>query len=369
MTTNQTKDEALGRVAAHFKGKNVLITGGFGFIGSHMTKALVGFGANVTVIDIRTEPTVASMLNDETLQLRHKIKVIHGDIGDANLICNVMSQGAFEFIFNFAAYATCIEKAVENPYDTIQANTIGLVNILEAERKLKTGPAMIFHASTDKVYGEMNGEPYDEEKTPLCGIGMYDGAKLAADVFARTYHQVFDIPTVVLRMCNIFGPSDFNMGYRLIPKAMFNLYAAPQPVSPELYFDAIDHWRDYLYVDDCIRAILLLAYNPTATGQVFNLAAVKFSSTPQLLKTVVELAYEIEKEFSLPRAEAILTNGIAVKVRPGNPSVLTIKKQRLNGEKIKRMTEFAPTIEFIDALTRTIRAYRSYLTAKWKVQS
>lgn len=369
MLVKQTKEEKSGQVAAAFEGKNVLVTGGFGFVGGHMAKNLVDFGANVSVFDIRTEPNIDSMINDPSLQLRDKVKIIHGDLGDAKMVQEVLTAGRYHYVFNFAAYATVIEKAVEHPYDTIQCNTIGLVNVLEAARNLKTRPSMIFHASTDKVYGEMNGEPYEEEKTPLRGIGVYDGAKLAADVFARTYHEVFGIPTVVLRMCNLFGPNDFNIGYRLIPRAMRSLYGAPHPTGPELYFDSIEHWRDYLYIDDCIRAILLLAYHPECRGQVFNLSAAKFASTPELLKTVVHLAHEIEKEIDPARAEAILNNGISVKVRAGSPSVLTIQKQRLNGEKIKRMTGFEPTIEFGEAIRRTIRGYRGYFASKGKLQA
>jgi nucleoside-diphosphate-sugar epimerase len=368
MITKHTKDEELGRVGAHFKGRNILITGGFGFVGSHMTKAMVGFGANVTVLDIRTDPNVASMINDPTLKLRSKVNIVNGDVSKTDIVFEVMKRANYDFIFNFAAAAAVIEKAVEYPYDTIQVNTIGLVNILEAERALRTRPTMIFHASTDKVYGDIDGEPYDEEKTPLCGIGVYDGAKLAADVFAQTYFQVFGVPSVVLRMCNLFGPFDFNTGYRLIPKAMKCLYGMPQPAGPELYFDAIDHWRDYLYIDDCIRAILLIAYNPVSVGQVYNLAAAKFISTPEMLKLVVQSAYEIEREFDHARAETIINNGISIKVRPHHPSVLTIKKQHLNGDKIKRLTGFEPIVEFIDALGRTIRYYRNYFISNGSIQ-
>lgn len=360
MLPKQTADEKAGRVAAYYEGKNALVTGGFGFIGSHMTKALVEMGANVTVFDIRTDAARDSLLNDRALGLRDKVNIITGDLGDPHAVREAICGGNFHFIFNFAAYAAVIEKAVENPYETIQANTLGLVNILESARGLRLRPTRIFHASTDKVYGEMDGEPYDEEKTPLRGIGVYDGAKLAADVFARTYHEIFGIPTVVLRMCNIFGPCDFNTQYRLIPRAMRALYGEPEPKGPELYFDAIEHWRDYLYVDDCIRAILLLAFRHECRGEVFNLAATKYASTPELLKAVVHVAHEIEKEFDLRRAEAILANGISVKVRLGSQGVPAIKKQRLNGDKITRVTGFEPVIEWMEGLERTVRAYRSH---------
>ncbi|MEY4576095.1 MAG: hypothetical protein RL701_798 [Pseudomonadota bacterium] len=360
MLPRQTADEKTGRLAAYYEGKNALVTGGFGFVGGHMTKALVELGVNVTVFDVNTDAKRDSLLNEQGGQLRDKVTIITGDLSEARAVHDAIGGGNFHFIFNFAAYATVIEKAVENPYETIQANTIGLVNVLECARGLKLRPTRIFHASTDKVYGEMDGEPYDEEKTPLRGIGVYDGAKLAADVFARTYHEVFGLPTVVLRMCNIFGPYDFNTGYRLVPRAMRNLYAEAQPKGPELYFDAIEHWRDYLHVDDCIRAILLLGFRHECRGEVFNLAATKYASTPEMLKAVVQVAYEIEREHDMQRAEAILANGIAVKVRLDSTSVHAIKKQRLNGDKLTRLTGFEPVIGLVEGLERTARAYRAF---------
>jgi nucleoside-diphosphate-sugar epimerase len=360
MLPRQTADEKTGRLAAYYEGKNALVTGGFGFIGSHMTKALVELGANVTVFDIRTDADRDSLLNDRGSNLREKVSIVTGDLSDVKAVREAISSGNYHFIFNFAAYATVIEKAVENPYETVQANTMGLVNILESARGLKLRPTRIFHASTDKVYGEMEGEPYDEEKTALRGIGVYDGAKLAADVFARTYHEVFGLPTVVLRMCNIFGPSDFNTGYRLIPRAMRNLYADPEPKGPELYFDAIEHWRDYLHVDDCVRAILLLGFRHECRGEVFNLAATKYASTPEMLKAVVQVAYGIEREYDQQRADQILANGISVKVRIEPPTVHAIKKQRLNGDKLTRVTGFEPVIGLMEGLERTARAYRAH---------
>ena len=365
MLERQTKEEKAGRVASYYEGKNVLVTGGFGFVGGHAVKALVDLNANVTVFDIRSDPKIDSMLNDETLGLRSRVKIVKGDLALPQEVHEAVKGQGFHFIFNFAAYATVIEKAVENPFDTIRVNTLGLVNVLEAARAQKT-PPVVFHASTDKVYGEMDGDSYEEEKTPLRGIGVYDGAKLAADVFARTYNDVFGLPTVVLRMCNIFGPHDFNTDYRLIPKAMRNLYAGNHPTAPELYFDSIGHWRDYLYVDDCIRAILLLAYHGECRGDVFNLEAVQYSSTPELMKTIVSIAYEVEKEFDNARAEAILSNGIVVKVRPHAPNVVAISKQHLNGDKIRRVTEFEPTVDFKEGMKRTVRAYRTHFLGRGK---
>jgi nucleoside-diphosphate-sugar epimerase len=355
-----TPVERSGHINDFYEAKNALVTGGFGFVGSHVVKRLVEYGANVTVLDLRTEPEVESLLNDPALKLRDRVQVCKADITDAAAMSEIIHAGRFHFIYHFAAYGTVIEKAADRPYDTVQANTMGLVNILEAVRQSSFRPNAILFSSTDKVYGEMDGEHYEEEKTPLRGIGVYDAAKLAADVFARTYHDVFDLPTVTLRMCNLFGPHDYNIAYRLVPKAMRNIYGGEQPQAPEMYFDAIEHWRDYLYIEDAVRAILLLTYHPACRGEVYNLMACQYLSTPEMFRTLVHAVHEVEQQHDRDRAENILKNGIAIKVRPGSSHVITIKKQHLNGGKLKKATGFEPATDFKEALVRTVRFYREH---------
>lgn len=348
--------ELPAEVASSYRGRNVLVTGGFGFVGSHVTRILLELGARVTVLDLRTAPDVPSLLNQNGL--RDRIGIRQGDLSDVDFVREVVHAGAFSHIFNFAAYATVIEKAMENPYATIMANTMGWVNVMEAARTAPTAPEAVFLSSTDKVYGEMDGGAYQEAKTPLRGIGVYDAAKLAADVLGKTYNEVFQLPTVVLRMCNLFGPCDFNTGYRLIPKAMANLFSGAEPLPPELYYDALEHRRDYLYIDDAVRAILLLGFYPECRGEVYNLKAVHYSGTPDVLKTVVQLAAERERLEDSVRATKILANGITVRVRATESNAVTIKNQHLDGSKLEAATGFVPLVDFHEGLRRTIEAYR-----------
>jgi nucleoside-diphosphate-sugar epimerase len=303
------------------------------------------------------------MINCGQQGMRDQVQVVEADVTDKQAMQEVIEAGRFHYIFHFAAYASVIEKALTAPYDTIMANTMGWINILEACRMSQHKPNMIFLSSTDKVYGEMDGDSYFEHTTPLRGIGVYDSAKLAADVFSRTYHEAFGLPTVTLRMCNIYGPYDFNSAYRLLPKAMQSIYGGPEPVAPELYFDAIEHHRDYLYVEDLVQAILLLAHCNVCRGEVYNLAGGTYLSTPTMLRTIVEACAEVESGYDQERAARILANGIAVRVSANASTVHAITKQHLNGEKLMNDTGFHPADNFVETLKETINFYRNYFLA------
>lgn len=343
-----------------FRDQAVLVTGGMGFIGSHLSVELVRRGAHVTVLDLSTEPQRESLLNLEGCHLREQIRVVEGDIADAAFVRDLIARGKYRYVFNLAAGATVIERAVADPVKTVESNTTALVNLLEAVRQAPQPPQAVFQASTDKVYGDANGEPYDEDRTPLQSVGLYDCSKLAADILARAWFSVFGVPTVVLRLCNIFGPWDFNSGYRLVPRAMKALFGGDQPQPPELYFESLEHQRDYLFIDDCVRAILLLAACPRAHGQAFNLPGCCHLSTPEMCRAIIDAAVQVEQRFDPARAEIIRKNGVALKLTNHQPQVITIKVQRCTGEKLRQVTRFVPRSLLPEALVRTAQACRDY---------
>jgi nucleoside-diphosphate-sugar epimerase len=312
------------------------------------------------VLDWETDADRPSLINDKAHKLREKIRIETGDVGNADLLRKLLGNGQFRLIFHFAAYATVIERAIEKPYDTILANTMGLVNVLEAARLAEVPPDMILFSSTDKVYGERDGEQYEEETTPLRGVGVYDAAKLAADVFSKTYHTVYGVPVVVLRMCNLFGPHDYNVDFRLIPKAMKSIFKNNPPEPPELYFDAIHHVRDFLYIDDAVRSIMLLGYFPRCRGEVYNMLGCKYIATPDMMSLIIQTATEHEQLHDQARSDLIRKNGFTVKMKSLGSRLMPIKKQHLNGAKLTKATGFVPVVEFEEGLEKTVSFYREF---------
>jgi nucleoside-diphosphate-sugar epimerase len=339
-----------------YTNKRVLITGGMGFLGGHLAKRLVDAGAEVTIFDIDVSRLRSSIVNDVVDGFASQVTLVCGDVRCESDIANALEK-PYDFIFHFAAYSV-IEHSTEHPVDTIQTNVLGVVKLLEAIRQSKWKPSAIVFASTDKVYGQMETPSYSED-SPLRGIGVYDAAKLAGDVFARTYNEVFGIPSVVLRLCNVFGPHDHNTSFRLIPKALTKIFAKCEPEPPTLYYDSLNHWRDYLYVDDAVDAFLLVGSLPECHGQVYNVSAAIHAPTPQILRDVVAVAAEVERGTDLARSEHIDRNGIQVEMRTGNSAVVAIDRQHLDGSKLCALG-FSPHTEFRDGLLKTVRFYRQH---------
>ena len=354
------KMNGLAKLHAVFHNQAVLVTGGMGFIGGHLTAELARHGAKVTVLDRSIDAKRESLLNLEGRPTSERIEKVEGDIADAALVRKLIAHGNYRYVFNFASGATVIEQAVVDPVKTVESNTTALVNLLEAVRRAPFPPQVLFQASTDKVYGDGDGRPYDEDRTPLRSLGIYDCSKLAADVLTRSWFSVFGVPTVVLRLCNIFGPGDFNTGFRIVPRAMRALFSGDHPQAPELYFDSIRHERDYLFIDDCVTAILLLVTCPRAYGQAFNLPGCCHLSTPEMCRTIIDVAAQVEQQFDPARAQLIRKNGVVLKLSGQQRQVATIQVQHSTGAKLRQTTGFAFRCALRDGLARTVRAYRDY---------
>ena len=346
--------DSMHNLMMFYKDKSCLVTGAFGFVGGHVVDFLLKSGAVVHALDIDTSPERQCLINLKAL--RDKINIITADITDKDAVETSVSETKCNIIFHFAAAATVVERAMDIPYKTVMANTMGLVNVLEAVRKSDGSIYSVLFSSTDKVYGEATELPYRENETPLRAIGLYDATKMAADVLAKSYAEVFGVNVIIVRLCNLMGSYDFNIDFRLIPKSMKNIYSEGQP--PELYFHSLDHWRDYLYIDDAVRAMLFLAKNKKCHGEIYNMPACHFASTPTMIKEVVNKTVEIERRFNGKTAEQILEQG--AKIVMGDAKHIVIEKQHLSGEKIKDAIGFVPEITFDEGLEKTILFYRDY---------
>ena len=341
-----------------FRGQRVLVSGAGGFVGGHLCRALHAAGAHVVALDIDFSPARGTLL--DLTGLRDEIELVEADVCDRGAMADLICGGLFSHIFHLAAGASTIERALVDPYGTIVANTMGFVNLAEGARLVpELRRPTVIYASTDKVYGDARVLPYTED-TELNGIGIYDASKLCADIMAKTYNRALGVPTVVLRMCNIFGPYDLNFNYRLFPKAMRNIFR--DGVAPELYMNSVEHFRDYLFVEDAIRAYFHIAREPKCHGRVYNLPGARFVSTPDVLRDIVNSVAEFQHKAPQDSALANHKWNRSIRVVPSDNNLITISKQHLDGSRIERETGFSPDITFKAGLETTAEFYLWYFS-------
>ncbi|MDD4938209.1 MAG: GDP-mannose 4,6-dehydratase [Candidatus Shapirobacteria bacterium] len=293
-----------------FVNKNVLVTGGTGFVGSHLVEELVGLGANVITTCEYTDPKSYFKVRE----LDKKVIVVNIDIGDFLKVFDLVTKFEVDYIFHLAAQAI-VTTAYANPRRTLESNVMGTTNILESARlypKIKS----IVVASSDKAYGKLDVGKYTyTEVDPLRGDHPYDVSKSATDLISNMYSKTYDVPVVITRFGNIYGEGDNNFS-RIIPGIMKSII---NDETLELRSDG-KAVRDYLYVKDVVKGYLMLAEKINEVkGEAFN-----FGSNDTL--SVIELIEEIGK---------VLREKVPYKVL--NIAKNEIPYQSLSYEKIKRL--------------------------------
>lgn len=224
-----------------WKNKKVLVTGGLGFVGSHLTKRLLDLGSEVALFVLDEEGSIPNGVS----------WIFRGNIQDAPDIARAISRFQPQIIFHLAAQPL-VTTALINVYDTLDSNIRGTINLLQScVDNAKTLEGLLF-VSTDKVYGQFSGKI--DETAPLLGTGNpYDASKVCADILAQMYSQVFGVPLIIVRSGNIYGAGD-NHWDRLIPGTILSCLKN----KPMCIRSNGDFTRDYIYVDDIIDAYFLL---------------------------------------------------------------------------------------------------------------
>jgi len=289
------------------KGKKILVTGGTGFIGSHIVEKLVAQGANIAVVDI-VNPEVSYFSKQK---LEKKVVLHFIDISKRNKIATLFSSFQPDYVFHLAAEAI-VTNSFQNPYKTFQTNVMGTVSILEASRKTASVKGVIV-ASSDKAYGKTK-EAYTE-KSPLQGDHPYDVSKSATDLIAQTYYKTYGLSVVITRFGNVYGEGDIHMD-RIIP----GICEAVVKQKPLLIRSDGKYVRDYVYVQDVAEGYLFLLKNiEKVKGEAFNFSSKDTYSVLDLIK----------------KAENVLKTKIDYKIL--NIAKNEIPYQHLDSRKIKKL--------------------------------
>ena len=245
-------------------GKKVLISGGLGFIGSNLADRLVGDGAQVTIIDSMIPEYGGNMRNIH--EISDKITVNFSDVRDPFSINQLISEQ--DYLFNLAGQTSHLDS-MEEPFTDLDINAKAQLSILEACRKHNPDIRIIF-ASTRQIYGKPKYLPVDE-KHPCHPVDVNGINKMAGEWYHILYHDVYGIPTSVLRLTNTYGP---RMRIKDARQTFLGIWIRnlleKKPI--QVYGNGLQR-RDYNYVDDVVDALLIAATRPEARGKIFNLGA------------------------------------------------------------------------------------------------
>jgi len=263
--------EGMGRL----KSSKVFITGGAGFIGSHLIESLARDGHNVVCVDFKVDPKSYFIISGAYKKCEFQIL----NICDRDAVRSAIEFAKPEFIIHLAAQ-TLVTEAYNNPYETFNSNIMGTVNILEAVRQNTLVKGVII-ASSDKAYGK-SSLAYTESNS-LSGDHPYDVSKSSTDLIATTYFKTYQLPVVVTRFGNVYGEGDCHFD-RIVPGICESII---KNKTFEVRSNG-EYVRDYLYVKDVVDGYKLLLSNMNkVVGNAYN-----FSSKDKL--SVIELIKKVE---------------------------------------------------------------------------
>ena len=315
-----------------FKGKSVLVSGADGFIGSHLTELLVRQGAAVKALSQYNSFNYWGWLEDS--DCTDQIEVLNGDVRDPHY-CKQITKGV-DIVFHLAALIA-IPYSYVAPDSYVDTNIKGTLNICQAA--LENGCEKVIHTSTSEVYGTARYVPIDEEH-PLQPQSPYSATKIGADMMAMSFYNTFELPVVIARPFNTYGPRQ--SARAVIPTIITQITAGQK----EIKLGDVSPTRDFNYVTDTCRGFLALASTDQAIGQSVNIGS---SFEISIKDTVLTIAELMKAEINIVTDQQ--------RIRPAKSEV-----ERLfsDNSKIKSLTEWVPHYAGLDGFRRGLS-----VTIKW----
>lgn len=284
--------------------RQALVTGGLGFIGSHLVRALVAQGRRVRVLDSAPDSEASWLADFPEADLRERIEVIHGDVRD-EVTCRKACWGV-DVVFHLAAMVS-VPMSVDDPLLADAINTTGTLNLLVAARDCHV--RRVVFSSSAAVYGDTSVVPVHED-VPTRPTSPYGIQKLTGEHYARTFTALYGLETVCLRYFNVYGPGQKpGSAYAAAVPALMTRLLSGQ--APTIFGDG-EQTRDFCFVQDVVQANLLAAQTtrPEALGAVFNIAGGTRTSLNQLYTHMADiLATDLPPHYAPERAGDIRHSG------------------------------------------------------------
>ncbi|WP_211240575.1 dTDP-glucose 4,6-dehydratase [Adhaeribacter aquaticus] len=321
----------------------ILITGGAGFIGSHVVRLFVTKYPEYQIFNLDKLTYAGNLENLRDIENASNYNFIKGDIVDAEFINSIFQQEAFDAVIHLAAESH-VDRSITDPLAFVFTNVIGTVNLLNAAKEQWKGNFdghLFYHVSTDEVYGSLGEEGMFTEETPYDPRSPYSASKASSDHFVRAYHETYGLPVKVSNCSNNYGPNHFPE--KLIPLAINNIKnGKPVPV-----YGKGENVRDWLFVKDHATAIDAV-FHKGKIGDTYNIGGVNEWKNIDLIRLLCDIMDEKTGE-PQGTSQQLIT---FVTDRAGHDL-----RYAIDSSKIMHELDWKPSVTFEEGLSKTVDWY------------
>jgi len=323
--------------------KKIIITGGAGFIGSHVVRRFVNTYPDYQIINLDKLTYAGNLANLKDVEKKPNYRFVKGDIVDIDFITQLFSDEQPDAVIHLAAESH-VDRSITNPVEFVMTNVVGTVNLLNAARHAWKGnydKTRFYHVSTDEVYGTLGEEGMFTETTAYDPHSPYSASKAGSDHFVRAYHDTYGMDTVISNCSNNYG--SFHFPEKLIPLAIHNI----QQNKPVPVYGKGENIRDWLWVEDHARAIDVI-FHKAKTGSTYNIGGHNEWKNIDLIK---ELCAIMDKKLNRQPGESakLIT---FVTDRAGHDL-----RYAIDATKLKNDLGWVPSITFEEGLEKTVDWY------------
>lgn len=322
---------------------NILITGGAGFIGSHLVRLFVKKYPDYHIVNLDKLTYAGNLENLRDVESSPNYRFVKADIEDAALLREIFMENGITAVLHCAAESH-VDRSITDPLAFVRTNVLGTVSLLQTAKehwKNETRKTLFYHISTDEVYGSLGADGFFTEETRYDPRSPYSASKASSDHFVRAFHHTYGLPVIISNCSNNYGP--YHFPEKLIPLCIHNiLNNKPLPV-----YGKGENVRDWLYVEDHVKAIDLI-FHKGEIGETYNIGGYNEWKNIDLVK---ELCRQMDQKLGRQKgsSEQLIT---FVTDRAGHDLRYAIDAGKLGSE-----LGWTPSLQFEEGISKTIDWY------------